>query len=111
MKETITIVRDDLDGSEGAKSYSFGWKNDQYEIDLSEKNAKELEDFLSKYIAVAAKATARVLRERGASSANKSSNKEYLAKVRSWAAENGVQISARGRIAQSVIDDYEKANS
>jgi hypothetical protein len=111
-KETITIVRDDLDGSEGATSYKFGWGNDQYEIDLSEKNAQELEGFLSKYIDKAAKVTARLPRQSSTSSARSSSgsNKEELQKIRQWAKDNGYDVSERGRVAQSVQDAYHAAN-
>lgn len=112
MKETITIVRDDLDGSEGASTYKFGWKDDQYEIDLTDKNAKELESFLSKYIDKAAKVTARLPRQAGTSSARSSSgsNKEELQKIRLWAKGAGYELSERGRIAQSVQDAYHAAN-
>lgn len=107
-KETITIVRDDLDGSENAKSYKFGWGDNQYEIDLSEKNAKELQDFLGKYISAAAKVTARLPRSAGSSAPK--SNKEELQKIRSWAAEKGLNVSPRGRISQEVQDAYRAAH-
>jgi hypothetical protein len=107
-KETKVIIRDDLDGTEGASSYKFAWGNDQYEIDLSDQNAKELESALSKYIDAAAKVTSRL--PRAAESSTSKSNKEYLSKVRSWASQNGHEVNARGRVAQSVIDAYEKAN-
>lgn len=111
-KETITIVRDDLDGSEGASSYKFGWGNDQYEIDLSDKNAKELESFLSKYIDKAAKVTARLPRQASTSSTrSSSSNKEELQKIRQWAKDNGYEISERGRVSQTIQDAYRAANA
>lgn len=108
-KETITIVRDDLDGSEGASSYKFGWGNDQYEIDLSEKNAKELEDFLGRYIEKAAKVTARLPRQASTSSSKSSSNKEELQKIRQWAKDQGLEVSERGRVSQSIQDAYRAA--
>lgn len=110
-KETKIIIRDDLDGTEGASSYKFGWGSDQYEIDLSDKNAKELQDFLSKYIDKAAKVTARLPRQASTSSArSSSSNKEELQKIRQWAKDNGFEISERGRVAQSIQDAYHAAN-
>jgi len=108
-KETKIIIRDDLDGSEDAQSYKFGWDGDQYEIDLSEQNAKELKDFLSKYIDAAAKVTNRLPRA-ASSSTSKSSNKEELQKIREWAQQNGHEVSSRGRIAQSVVDAYHAAH-
>ncbi|MDQ0825437.1 hypothetical protein QFZ60_001610 [Arthrobacter sp. B2I5] len=109
-KETITIVRDDLDGSENAKSYKFGWGDDQYEIDLGEKNAKDLQDFLSKYIDAAAKVTARLPRGGGAAPKSSSSNKEELQKIRQWAKDNGHQVSDRGRVSQTIQDAYHAAH-
>ncbi|MDI3211751.1 Lsr2 family protein [Arthrobacter sp. AL12] len=111
-KTTITKITDDLDGSDNASSYTFAWGKDQYEIDLSEKNAKELEDFLGKYIDVASKVTARLPRERSASTsaARSSSNKEELQKVRQWAKDNGYDVSERGRVAQTVQDAYRAAH-
>lgn len=112
-KETITIVRDDLDGSEGASSYKFGWGNDLYEIDLSEKNAQELENFLSKYIERAAKVTARLPRatSQGPSTMRRpGGNKEELQKIRQWAKDNGYEVSERGRVSQSIQDAYRAAH-
>ncbi|MDQ0869062.1 hypothetical protein QFZ70_001535 [Arthrobacter sp. V1I9] len=107
-KETITIVRDDLDGSENAKSYKFGWGDDQYEIDLSENNAKELQDFLAKYIDAAAKVTNRLPRSERSSAPK--SNKEELARVREWAAKEGLKVNPRGRISGDVLKAYQDAH-
>lgn len=107
-KETITIVKDDLDGSENAKSYKFGWGDDQYEIDLSDQNAKELQDFLGKYINAAAKVTSRL--PRGERSSAPKSNKEELRKIRAWAAEQGLNISPRGRVSQDIQERYRAAH-
>ena len=46
QKVTITLV-DDLDGSEGAETVSFGLDGTNYEIDLSEKNAAALLDHVT----------------------------------------------------------------
>jgi hypothetical protein len=111
-KETKVIIRDDLDGTEGASSYKFGWGDSQYEIDLSDANAKELEGFLTKYIDVAAKVTARLPRQASASSArsSSSSNKEELMKIRLWANDNGYKVSGRGRVSGEIMDAYKAAN-
>ncbi len=108
-KETKVIIRDDLDGSEGASSYSFAWGNDKYEIDLSDQNAKELESALSKYIDAAAKVTSRLPRSSSSSSAPKS-NREELQKIREWAKNNGHNVSERGRVSQTVQDAYHAAH-
>lgn len=107
-KETITIVKDDLDGSENAKSYKFGWGDDQYEIDLSDQNAKELQDFLGKYINAAAKVTSRL--PRGERSSAPKSNKEELQKIRAWAQEQGLNVAPRGRVSQDIQEKYRAAH-
>lgn len=107
-KETITIVKDDLDGSENAKSYKFGWGDDQYEIDLSDQNAKELQDFLGKYINAAAKVTSRL--PRGERSSAPKSNKDELQKIRAWAQEQGLNVAPRGRVSQDVQEKYRAAH-
>lgn len=109
-KETRIIIRDDLDGTEGASSYKFAWGNDHYEIDLSDANAKELEDVLSKYINAAAKVTSRLPREAGKRSSAAKSNKEELQKIRAWASENGYTVNSRGRVSQQIQDAYHAAN-
>ncbi|KUM39029.1 Lsr2 family protein [Arthrobacter sp. EpRS71] len=109
-KETKIIIRDDLDGTEGASSYTFAWGKDQYEIDLSDANAKEFEDVLSKYIDAAAKVTARLPREAGSRSASSGPSKEELKKMRIWARENGMNVSGRGRVSQKVQDAYKAAH-
>ena len=109
-KETITIVKDDLDGSENAKSYKFSWGDDQYEIDLSDENAKELQDFLSKYINVAAKVTNRLPRGERSSSSNPAADKAELRAIRAWAQEQGIDVAPRGRISADVQKKYHAAH-
>lgn len=109
-KETITIVKDDLDGSENAKSYKFGWQGDQYEIDLSEDNAKELENFLGKYINAAAKVTNRLPRGEKSSYSNPAADKAELRAIRAWAQEQGLQVAPRGRISADIQKKYHAAH-
>ena len=108
MRETITVIRDDIDGTEGAQSYTFALGKDQYEIDLNDANYKKLESALEPFVKVGAKVTARVPRERG--SAAPKGNREELQKIREWAAKEGLEVSARGRIAQSVQDAYRQSH-
>ena len=37
--------------------------------------------------------------------------KRDLGAIREWAAKNGFEVSARGRMASTVIDAYEAANA
>jgi hypothetical protein len=107
---TKVIRTDDLDGTPDASLYSFAINDEQFEIDLSEDNYKKLTEALAPFVEKGRKKVDRLPRERSASTAPRtSSDKERLAKVRAWAADNGIEVSSRGRIAKSVEDAYEKA--
>ncbi len=103
-KKVITEVLDDIDGSAGAETVYFGYKGTSYEIDLSNKNAEKLEKALEPFVEAARKVA------RGSSSSRpRSTSSVDLNAVRAWAAENDIQVAPRGRVAASVIEQYEAA--
>lgn len=96
------IIRvDDLDGTEGAdiQTVDFSWAGQAYEIDLSDSNRAEFEKAIEKFIKAGRKVTGR------SSSGSKSPAYDAGA-VRSWARENGIEVSDRGRINKTVLDQY-----
>jgi len=103
-RKVITSYVDDIDGSEADGTVNFSFDGVNYEIDLSDKNKEKLHKALEPYIA----AGRRIGGSRRSSGSK--SNSAELQKIREWAAENGIEVSARGRIAQSVIDQYNAAN-
>jgi hypothetical protein len=107
-KQTVVteILVDDLDGSAGERTVNFTWDGVSYEIELSKKNAAVFEKAMKPYT----DAARRVRTSRGRRSTGRPSAKPNLAVIREWAANNGFAVSARGRIAASVIDAYEAAN-
>lgn len=106
-KKIITSITDDLDGSDGAETVTFSYKGTNYEIDLSNKNAQKLESALEPYVNAGRKVGRA---SSGSSSGGSRSNAAELQKIREWAASQGIEVSARGRIAQSVVDQYNAAN-
>lgn len=96
---------DDLDGSAGERTIRFTWDGTSYEIELSRRNAQAFEKAMKPYIEAARKAPA----SRGRQGTRRSAARD-LGAVREWALENGFEVSARGRIAASVVDAYEAAN-
>jgi len=50
MRKLITIVRSDIDGTEGAEEMQFGLDGAYYTIDVSNDEAKGLHDALAPYI-------------------------------------------------------------
>lgn len=114
-KKTITILTDDLDGTElpaGSRSTRFSLDGVDYEIDLSAENARALADALSPYISAARRLGGT---GRGASTARPRTraaggDADRLAAIRSWAQGNGYTVGDRGRIKAEIVDAYEAAH-
>jgi hypothetical protein len=104
-QRTITILTDDLDGTEGndVETVSFSFAGAQYEIDLTPENRDGLEKALEPYLKAARKAGKPVGATRRRPAAK---GTEDLDAIRQWARENGHQVSDRGRVAQKVKDAY-----
>jgi Lsr2 len=99
---------DDLDSSPADESITFGLDGTDYEIDLSSKHAKELRGALERYISAAK----RVGRGRGPSGVRAGrrtsrADREQNQAIRDWAQRKGLEIAPRGRIAQSVLEQYQ----
>ena len=101
-KHVITRVIDDIDGSEDAQTVSFAFDGKSYEIDLSAENKQKLADALAPFIAAGRTTSSR-------SSAPAKGGRKDLAAIREWAAANGYEVSARGRIAANIVQAYDNA--
>lgn len=118
MASTV-LITDDLDGSSNAETVEFSFDGTNYSIDLARRNRAALEKALKPYIAAATEIPGRSARSRTRSSRRNEARRTgrpsrarsgvELAAVRAWAAEQGIEVSARGRIAQSVIEAYQAA--
>jgi Lsr2 len=53
--ETRTILIDDLDGTEGARTYTFAWGSQRYEVDLTDEHRNDMLRALEPYINAARK--------------------------------------------------------
>ena len=107
MAKTVNIVvTDDLDGSTAAGTVSFTFNGQEYEIDLSEKNRGRLEKSLQPFI----DAGRRTAQRRTTRAARPAGPRIDRAAIRAWAAEQGLQVSERGRISAEVMSKYEAAH-
>jgi hypothetical protein len=109
MAQKMTLV-DDLDGSpieDGGGTVRFSIDGANYEIDLSEKNAATLTEALEKFVSAG-----RRVRSGSSSTptAAKKSDPQRLKAIREWAAENGHEVSSRGRVPADIVDAYDAAN-
>lgn len=105
MAQTVQILmQDDIDGStEDIQSTTFALGNKAYEIDLGPKNLQALQDALAPYIS-AARPDRKAKRTRVASNST-----EDIKAIRTWAQDNGYEVSDRGRIPNEIREAYHTA--
>jgi hypothetical protein len=104
MAQKITVeLEDDLDGGPADETVSFGVGGMHYEIDLNKKNARAFRRQLAPFVEHARKAGRGQRRPRTPSSPQRSGD------IRTWANEQGIAVSGRGRIPASVVEQYDAA--
>jgi len=106
MATKVTVaLEDDLDGGPAVETVRFAVGGTEYEIDLNKKNAAAFRRKLAPFIEHARRAGRRPRRRAGRSAVSR----ERGAAIRAWANEQGVPVSARGRIPADVVERYETA--
>ena len=103
--QTIVELIDDVDGKPADETVTFGLDGREYEIDLSEKNAKALRKALEPW----AEAARRVGGRRSRGTTTRVETGVDTAAVRAWAASNGIELSSRGRLPKDVVEQYRAA--
>jgi hypothetical protein len=103
-RRTIVQLEDDTDGTKADETVTFGFEGVIYELDLSDKNAKKLRDQLAPWVAAARKTG-------GMRRPSKRGGNVDLRAVRAWAASNNIDVSSRGRVPKSVIEQYQAAGN
>ncbi len=115
-RKVQVILSDDLDENLPAdETVSFSLDGTSYEIDLADKNAKEMRDVFSRYVSAARKVGRGGRSSGGGSGARPRSgggrmDREQAGAIRDWARKNGHAVSDRGRIPASVVEAYEAAH-
>ena len=95
----VLVVVDDLDGAVGAQTVTFSMDRDPtYTIDLAEHNLARLRDLLAPFIAASRRASARQ---------GKRPDRALNREVRTWAAEEGIELNPLGRLPNSVLERFE----
>lgn len=105
------IVTDDLDGSADAETITFGLHGATYEIDLTKANQVKLDAALEPFLNAARKASGPTRRQssRPRSGGSGGAGPDPKA-VRAWAAEQEIDVPARGRIPGALIEQYRAAH-
>ncbi|GAA1829549.1 hypothetical protein GCM10009836_04300 [Pseudonocardia ailaonensis] len=98
---------DDLTGGKAAETVTFSLDGKEMEIDLNEEHAAQLRDVLAPYVGAGREASGRQSSTRVPSRPRASSkDRGQNARIRAWAAEQGMQIADRGRIPAEIAQAY-----
>jgi hypothetical protein len=114
-RQIITVLSDDLDGSEADCTVEFGLDGVNYTIDLSDKNVGKLRKALEPYISAGSRVGRGGVvgrasgRGRGTAPGGRSTRDQNQA-IREWAVKNGYEVSERGRIPMSVVEAFNAAH-
>jgi Lsr2 len=106
-QKIVTMLTDDVDGSEASESLSFTWEGHEYRIDLNEKNADKFRKAMAPYLASAQRVGRAKRRDK--SPGRRASTDAAV--VRAWAVEQGYEVTERGRIPNDVREAYDNAHA
>lgn len=117
-KRVVEHLTSDLSGEEiladsAGGTVEFGVSGTLYVVDLTEAELQDFNDALAPYVDVAQKLTsrgARVSRTQVSSARSGRRPKEQLAAIRSWARQNGHEVSERGRVPEAVLTAFDAAH-
>jgi len=106
------VLTDDIDGSEATQTLTFAFQGVSYEIDLNDDHASALEESFHDWIGSARKVTgSRGAKPRRSSvSAGASGSGRDLNEVRTWLRSNGHKVAERGRVSQTLLEEYDKGH-
>jgi nucleoid-associated protein Lsr2 len=108
--KTQVVLVDDLTGDPADTTVKFALDKTEYEIDLSDENAAEMRDGLSRYVDAARKVTGGGRRSAPAAAKSAYAGYDPVA-VRAWAAGKGIEVNARGRIKADVVEQFRAAGN
>ena len=104
QKVQIQLI-DDITDESADETVEFSLDGVNFEIDLTTANAEKLREALAPYVTAGRRTSGR--RSRGPRVQRSSRAKE----VRAWAAENGYQVSSRGRVSAEIQEAFDKTHS
>ncbi|OZD67272.1 hypothetical protein CH263_11605 [Rhodococcus sp. 06-1059B-a] len=113
-KKVFVQLVDDIDDKpieSGGEHITFSVNGVGYEIDLSDKNAKEFHRKLDYYIEHSLRVGGKRAKKSGGSvSVNSKRDANQTKAIREWAKSNGYAISTRGRIPTDVEHAFDAAH-
>jgi hypothetical protein len=110
VQRTIVELTDDLTGDPADETVRFVLDGKAYAIDLSTKNADKFRKLVGPYVTAARRENASGHTPSNRQS-NGSSNGVDAAAVRTWAIDNGYEVSSRGRVSSDLVTAYQAAGN
>lgn len=131
--QPYVLLIDDLDGRElprgEGQTVRYGYKGTEYEIDLSDEHADELDRMMSNLVSKSVK-VGKMLPNRPAPkrienvkeelpalpsgqmsiTAQREADKEFRKEIRAWAREHGFTIGDAGRIPEAIRQAWDAAH-
>lgn len=109
-QEQVRLV-DDLDGSPATATVTFGLDGQIYELDLTDGHAAELRTLFAPYVKAGrwSGTEGRRPSRRSSARATRTSSPKNAA-IRTWAQQQGLAVSSRGRIPDHVRRAYAEQN-
>ena len=99
-RKTRIVLIDDINGELGDETIKFGLDGIDYEIDLCTENAAKFRDLMDPWIQAGRRVGGR--RVAGTDTRKVSD----ASKIRTWAREQNMQVSEKGRISAKVRSAY-----
>jgi hypothetical protein len=111
--KTVVYMEDDIDGGDAAETVTFGIDGVTYEIDLNDKNAAKLRKSVELYVGAARRVGGRKARGVPAqtTAGAPGHDRDQVAQIRAWAAEQGLEVASRGRIAATVVEAWDNRDT
>ena len=108
MAQKVTVaLEDDLDGGPADETIRFAIDGTGYEIDLRTSHADVFRQQLAPYLAHARRAGRPPSRRSGRTAAGR----QHTGDIRAWAKDRGIAVNDRGRIPDSVAEQYRAAHN
>jgi Lsr2 len=107
MEKVEIRLEDDLTGGPADETVEFGVDGRGYELDLNAQHAADLRHRLAPFMERAR----LVPQRRFKATARTAASRERSRQMRAWAEQQGLTVSAHGRLPASVIQEYDRAQS
>jgi len=111
MARTVHIeLLDDIDGTAAEETLRYGLDGVNYEIDVNAAHAEKLRKALARFILKSRRVgrgrVTAATRGRGGTGPARTDREQNQA-IRDWAKTKGIEVSDRGRIPRSLVEQYE----